>query len=230
MSAFFRLVLAALGLVATTPHASLAATYTFSTSQSQFDADVDNQGWWSNGFPQIDTDNYLLGSLEQDDIPVNYRNFFTFDLTALPAGDIESATLRLTRYGDAAGNEATETIEFFDVSTDAATLNANSNSNFAIYEDLGSGTSYGSFVVSGTGASSDVLEFVLNGSALADIAAAGGGFFSVGGRMTSDDGADYLFAASGASGIQELVVVIPEPGTAGLMGIGLLGLRRARRR
>lgn len=168
------------------PAAALALT--FSTSDSQFDPGVDNQGWWSNGFANHDhNDNYFVGSL----FGAVHGNFFTFDLTALPAAtNVVSATLRLTRFTNSLDNEAVEALELFDVSTDPATLNENNGMNAAILSDLGSGTSYGAFDVPGGGVSTNVLEFVLNGGALADIESAAGGFFSVGGVLTSDNGND----------------------------------------
>lgn len=46
--------------------------------------------------------------------------------------------------------------------------------------------------------------------------------------LDSQSGDDYLFAASGG-GIQELVVVIPEPATGTMLLIGLVGLGFASR-
>ena len=46
-----------------------------------------------------------------------YRNFFTFDLTALPvASDVVSATFQLSRWFSGPNNEMVEVLEFFDVS------------------------------------------------------------------------------------------------------------------
>ena len=39
------------------------------------------------------------------------------------------------------------TVEFFDVSTEVSTLNNNAGTSAAVYNDLGSGTSYGTVPV-----------------------------------------------------------------------------------
>lgn len=98
-----------------------------------------------------------------------------FDLSGL-SGGVTSVTLELQRYQSLAA-----TYSLFDVSTDPVTLNNNTGTSATIFEDLGTGTSYGSFVVAGAGLPTDVLSFALNAAALADIAGAAGGFFSIGG-------------------------------------------------
>jgi hypothetical protein len=96
---------------------------------------------------------------------------------------VTQATLELVRYG-VNTPDASETIEFFDVSTPAAILNENNGPSPAIFADLGSGTSYGSFVVNSyTFSDTLTLSFVLNAAARADIANAAGGFFSIGGSL-----------------------------------------------
>jgi hypothetical protein len=216
------------------PVAAPATTaLTFSTSDNPFDPSgsrsaVANQGWWADVLANHDdNENYFvgIGLLHQMD----HRDFFTFDLGSLPAAPVVSATLRLTRFGSSTANEATETLAFFDVSTDAATLNQNDRLDLGIFADLGSGKSYGVFDVPGMGPDMDVFEFALSPAALADIQAAAGGWFSIGGMLASDDGSDALFIGSSSyASIQQLVVVIPEPATGALLMAGLLGLARLR--
>jgi PEP-CTERM motif len=94
----------------------------------------------------------------------------------------------------------------WDVSTDPATLNAKvNNPNFAIYNDLGSGVNYGSFVLPTSGNPNDILNFSLDPAAVAAINAAEGGYFSIGGAIP-------------------LSSIVPEPSTFVLMGSGLLGM------
>lgn len=203
-------------VIATAP--ARAGVFIFNTSDSQFSPDANNQGWWSDGRAGKDIfDDYEVGS------PVvgtavkgrgELRNFFTFDLRSL-AGSVLSASLELTRFGYNSGDPS-ETLEFFDVTTPAATLNVNSGTDASIFNDLGSGQSYGSFVVNAY-SPSDTLTFTfdLNATALADIQSLAGGFFSVGGALTTiGPNGESIFQGSGTGGIQRLIVTTadaPEP-------------------
>jgi hypothetical protein len=213
------------GLVtATSAH---ALTFTFNTSDSRFLPGINNQGWWSDVNSNSDSnENYYVGDGE-------LRNFFTFDLSALNSTHvITSARLELQR--SAISGDAVEIYGLFDVSTDAATLNNNNGTNASIFNDLGSGKSYGTFNVSTTD-TNDLLAFTLNSAALADIDLAKGGFFSIGGALLSIDNPDiteYLFGFSG--GAQRLIVEtdsvaqpIPTPALLpGLVGLGMAALRK----
>lgn len=101
------------------------------------------------------------------------------------------------------------------MSTEAQRLNRNNEVNAAVFEDLGTGTSYGTFEVSGSGEPSDILSLPLNEAALADINAAAGGFFSIGGRLLGAEVQQFLFGDSGEGGVQRLVVeTVPAGGAA----------------
>ena len=166
---------------------------TFTTGgKSQFSPGIDNQGWWSNSASSTDkSTNYLTGFSRETE----YRSFFTFDFSEHKE-PVLSATLRLERSRSSSTNEATETIELFDISTDAATLNANDGTNDAIFRDLGTGTSYGAFTLAGTGEEGDILEFDLNRNALEAINSTDR-YFSVGAALTSNDDSNYVFGWSG---------------------------------
>ena len=200
----------------------------FDTSDSQFDTGVDNQGYWSDTLSNYDeNDNYSLGINFSEDLS---RNFFTFDLSSL-ALTVTSATLELTRFNYLSSAES-ETFGLFDVSIDAVTLNNNVGTSASIYDDLGSGVSYGEFDILSDGLSTDILSFNLNDAALTDINAAKGGWFSIGGALLSfgspvGSGTEALFGSSQDGGVQRLVLeVVPEPTTFVLLGLGGLLVRR----
>ncbi|MEZ5320330.1 MAG: PEP-CTERM sorting domain-containing protein [Vicinamibacterales bacterium] len=215
-----------------------AATIMFNTSDNPFDAGIANQGWWSATADNSDgNDNYFTGW----NYGAELRSFFTFDLSGLDLTGqvITGATLDLTPF-EYASADPSETLGLFDVSTDAATLNANDGASAVIFDDLGSGTSYGSFAVPAYAYSdSTTLTFALADSAISDIAAAQGGWFSIGAALTSltrlPDTSEAVFSGSGTIGIQRLTIEtaaappnggstspIPEPGTLWLLGAGLL--------
>jgi hypothetical protein len=200
-----------------------AAVFTLNTSDNQFDAGIDNQGFWSATLANADNNtNYQTGNSAGSIT----RSFFTFDLSGLNLSgqQVTSATLQLRRFGYS--GDASETVQFFDVSTPAATLNNNTGVSPTIFNDLGTGTSYGTFAVSAVGATTDLLSFVLNSSALSGITAAAGNFFSIGGTCDTCSVSQNFFQASSGTGIQRLVIetavaAVPEPSSLALIGIAL---------
>jgi hypothetical protein len=185
------------GSVIVSPPAG-AATIELSTALSQIDAGNNNQGWWTAAGPanQNTNDNYFVG---KDDLGREFRDFFTFDLRLVPADlTVVSATLRVNAGFSNAG-DLLETVGLFDVSTDATTLNRNNGVNPAIFEDLGTGRSYGTFPVN-RGVLGD-LSFPLEAAAVADINAARAGYFSIGGRLVSFSRPDPEFVFGGTAGL-----------------------------
>ena len=183
------MVFAVVASVLTAAMPAEADVIVFNTSDRPFTSGSDNQGWWSATLQNVDAnDNYFTGQTAgAGPAAAVTRSFFTFDLSSLRLGKqmLVSATLELARYGWPFGPDPRETVEFFDVSTAADVLNHNTGSSHAIFNDLGSGTSYGSFVVpeyDGSGLLQFVpLSFALADSALLDIRAAAGGFSQSGG-------------------------------------------------
>lgn len=184
------------------------AAFVLNTSDGQFDPGVDNQGWWSPSFSNNDgNDNYFVGTF--DGGTTQLRNFFTFDLSgvSLAGHNIVGAVLQVRR-GSGSGNP-TETITFFHVATAAATLNANDGISTAIFDDLGTGTSYGTYSVSTTGNPDSLVSFQLGAAAIADITtAAGAGFFSVGGALPSSSFGNLFGSTFGGGSIQRLLIVL----------------------
>ena len=210
-----------------TLNAAQAATLTVNAS---------GQGWWAaegglNVSNTNDNTNYLTGNIRATDL----RDFFTFDLGTI--AKVSSATLQIQRFE---GSETgTKTLDFFDVSTPADVLSqkVNSPSN-AIYSDLGSGKNYGTFDVSTSGNSDEILNSVLNSDAIADINARKGQFFSIGGAFSGNLEDDYLFSGSGDGTLAKLVIdnthlaTVPEPDTLGgiaVAGVAGLWLKRKRK-
>lgn len=226
MKNFYKLAMTAaiVGFGLGTLNVAQAATVSLSSS---------NQGWWNTRDTNNNlNDNYITGNVTGND----YRSFFTFDLSAL-AG-VSSATLQVQRFEGS--GDPIQTLGLFDVSTSADVLSQKvNNPDIDIYNDLGSGKNYGTFKVSTSGDQNEILSFVLNSDAIADINANSGQFFSIGGAILGDLGIgdQYLFGFSGLGSSATLVVdtditTVPEPGTLGgavLVGITGLCLKRKRK-
>ena len=181
----------------------------FSTSDGQFIEGADNQGWWSATMRGLDTrGNYATG---RDLLTGEARSFFTFDLSTLELSGRTITSAALQVQGGNASGDPIETVHFFDVSTDAATLNDNATASAAIFEDLGTGTSYGSHDLpagSPYGTPSGLLWLPLDAAAIADITTASGGYFSVGAAILDFSGQlhEIAFGFTSNEGIQQLVV------------------------
>lgn len=196
---------------------AIGSTISLSTADNEINSESPNQGWWNATLSNyIGNSNYIVGNGIGG--PQEFRDFFTFDLSALTGQTVTSATLEVQRYN---GGDAT--LGLFDVSTNAIILNTLGAANAAVFADLGTGNSYGTFVV-GTGDPADILGFSLNAAAITDINAAIGGFFSIGGAMQAGPG-NELFATSNGGTPEFLVVttttITPEPNAKLLFACGL---------
>ncbi len=184
-----------------------------------------DSGWYDdfNGQHIPTSQNYVASkSLAQE-----LRNFFVFDLSAV-SGTVTGATLNLRRYNSTTSND---TYSSWDVTTPLATLLAGGTGLFSIFNDLGSGTFYGSSPVPNTGSSGDILSFPLNTTAVTAINSALGGTFVIGGSTTGNLPLTQLFGGSNFPGPNERfltltgsVVVIPVPLSLVLLGSGFGGL------
>ena len=170
--------------------------------------------------------NYLSGKSGEPES----RNFFVFDLSGV-VGQITGAELRL--FNPAAGFSSTagptETYTVFNVSTPISTLRAGGTGIelVPVFDDLGSGVSYGSRVMSATD-NAALVHINLNSAALDDLSSATGQF-ALGGAVTSLSPGftvQFVFGFTGSpTDTRQLILTtaepVPEPGSFFLFGLGI---------
>jgi hypothetical protein len=174
-------------------------------------------------------ENYLAG---HGGSIVESRNFFVFDLSGV-IGPITGAELRL--FNPSIGYDSpfpTETYAVSGVSTPIPVLEAGGFGSglVPIFNDLGSGTNYGSRVMSAAD-SGTVVSISLNSAALDDLNRANG-LFAVGGAVTTlhpSSPIEWVFGFSGSpTDTRQLVLTatgfIPEPSSGLLFVIGIAGM------
>lgn len=203
-----------------------------------------DSGWFNDaGDHTANNENYSAGWTGN----FQFRNFFVFDVTGLPGGEtILSATLRAFNPEDGVPTaawtdgydspDASETYDLYDVTLLTAGPASDQIGNTLVYDDLGSGTLFGS-VSASSADNGEFIEVGLNSDGRTALGSAVGNFV-IGGLITSlteTDGVEELVWGNthppGQSpATRELVVVLtPEPGTGLLLGLGLLGWNLSRR-
>ena len=102
---------------------------------------------------------------------------------------------------------------------------------FGVFNDLGSGTIYGSRSYSHTDID-QVLGIPLNADAISALNSALGGEFALGGALTSIDtnGSEFIFGGRANTTRRLVLTIIPEPSTALLVALGLVGLAIRKRK
>jgi len=197
--------LLALFLIASVNLSSYGGTFRVTTADNRVITDRDRQGWYrDNGNHDTNNDNYVA-------INDTFRSFLSFDLSGV-SDKILSAEVRIQRFTQSGPVD----LFFHEVTTPYADINQNyvtgSAAGQQIFNDLGSGTQYGSYTVP-IGNVDDFITFTLNSAAIEAINAARGGDFIIG--MRSDAG--LIFASSGGSGTSatntpnELVLTTDDP-------------------
>jgi hypothetical protein len=187
--------------------------------------EVDSGFYFANGRHSPSNENYLTGLFTTEQ-----RSFFVFDRSSV-RDTITSATLRLFNpevtqvLHGYVSPDATEILNFYDVTTSAADVRGNT-AGLAGFADLGSGSLYGTRIVSASD-NGTIIEIALNNSALAALNA-GTSLFIIGGALGSIGGPSdqYVFGFSMAPFVadhtRQLILVVPEPSTAAFFALGTL--------
>jgi hypothetical protein len=217
----------------------------FSFAAQAVAIDASDRGWYAR---DVNTDtytanpanlNYLVGlGFPIPNTPTATRNYFAFDLSAYAGQTFASATLHLynPKAGDPGNSSAfggffsaqpTETYELHQVTTNTASLLAGTAGSAGFF-DLGDGAAYGSYTAS-LSDNGQFIDILLNAAGLADLNAAAGGTFVLGGILTTitPGGSQTIFGFSNANNLADTQLLVttaavPEPGTYALLLAGLV--------
>ena len=199
----------------------------FSGQQAMADTvtvDTRDLGWYrSDGHHDEFNENTFTG-----DLGLEYRSFYVWDLPTL-TNPVTSARIDFDlQYSLGVWSTVPQTGRMFDVSTSSSTLTQTDGggTGHAIFGDLGSGTSYGDFVISEAD-NLTLFSVQLNQAGLDAINSASGRPFSIGMSNVSPYQQSFLFSSISFRGSQQLVLSmgnvapVPEPQTWALMALGL---------
>lgn len=144
---------------------------------------AENFGWWSDKLGHFSgIYNYFAGYNAIFDS--EFRNFFAFDLSEIH-GTVRDAEIVLKPYSASFPYVAVR-FDLFDVSTSINDLLLDSQPNQAIFEDLGTGSQYGSRIFPVNPNLLSQVAIDLSSLAILDINARKGQYFVVGGTVTPD--------------------------------------------
>jgi hypothetical protein len=164
-----------------------------------------DSGWWdSTGGHTSTNKNYIAGKSGT----TLFNDYFVFNLSGVTQ-TITGAQLRLSEASNGYNSpDPTETYSLFDVSTSIAALEATGSGQTAIFNDLGTGTTFGSRDISATDRNT-VVTIGLNAAAIAALNATRGGQFALGGAVTTISGTSTqdVFGFSGnTTDVRQLVL------------------------
>ena len=157
------------------------------------------RGWYiDSGQHTSSNDNTITG-----DYTGGSNSYFVFDVSTL-AGTIQRVVLEL-ELEYFSSTDATEIFSVYDVSTDSATLEADSTVDTAIYNDLMTGSKYGGHMIMASDVGS-VLHIPIRAQAVIDLQNALGGDFSVGVHSETEPPGAFRFSSSSEARVHRLII------------------------
>jgi len=183
----------------------------------------DTGTYTSSGFHLSSNKNYTTGiSGGTED-----RSYFVFNIPSISA-PIVSVQLQLTNpLNGYTSPDPFETFQLFDVLTSIPLLEATNVGSTSIFNDLGSGISYGTRTVS-VADNGTLVTISLNSAAMSAITTASGSALAFGGALTSLGGAtnEFVFGFTGTGTPTRSLVIttttVPEPSALASLSVALL--------
>jgi len=201
-----------------------------SVGSASLTVNATDSGWYDDtGWHQPDNLNYAVG----EEVVFIYHNYFVFDLSSVSA-TVTSAVINIyspespaQTFDSYKSMDPFETYVLYDVLTDISVLTSDTG-GVAVFEDIGTGTSYGGYDVSAAD-NGQFVSITLNADALADINNTAG-LFAIGGAVSTIDltpNNEVIFASSSEPGVPSpymVLTTVPVPAAVWLFASGLAGL------